>query len=542
MYTTSTARSTPDKPAIIFEPGGSVVTYGELDRRANQLAHVFRSTGLQTGDHVAIYLDNHPTFLEFCSAAERSGLYYTCVSAQAKVDELAYVVDNCDARLLVTSEARADVVRSAVEAGRIPHVERILLVDATASPAAPFESYAEAIASAPTTPIADEQSGTWMLYSSGTTGRPKGILRPLPAIRPDEPQPFLDLINSQIFQMGPDRVYLCASPTYHVAPLSQCSVALRAGATIVLMQRFDPILYLDCIERYRVTNAGPVPTMFVRLLKLPDEIRKRYDVSSLKRVVHQSAPCPVEVKRAMIEWWGPVLLDLYGASESQGLALITSEEWLEHPGSVGRTVYGVPHVLRDDGSECGVGEPGLIYFEGTPAFEYYKDPGHMADILDPSGTMTTAGDFGYLDADGYLYLTERRANVILRGGVNIYPREIEDVLIGHPKVFDVGVCGVPHEEYGEDLLALVQLMPDALPTEEVSAELVAYCNERLARQKCPKVIEFVSELPRLASGKLSRKLLRDAHRDNGQRDPLSSNRWAPLPNGPTSDAALTQVE
>jgi acyl-coenzyme A synthetase/AMP-(fatty) acid ligase len=362
--------------------------------------------------------------------------------------------------------------------------------------------------------------GAWMLYSSGTTGRPKGIVRPLPDSRPGDPQPFLDLINSEIFQLAADSVYLCASPIYHVAPLSQCALALRAGATIVLMRRFDALGYLECIERYRVTNAGPVPTMLVRLLKLPAEIRAGHDVSSLRRVVHQSAPCPVDVKRAAIEWWGPVLVDLYGASESQGLVAITSAQWLEHPGSVGTAVYGRMHVLRPDGSECAAGEVGLVYFEGTPTFEYYKDPGQLQGILDPSGTMTTAGDFGYVDADGFLYLTERSTNVIIRGGVNIYPREIEEALIGHGKVFDVGVFGVPDEEYGEQVMAVVQLAPGVPWTDETAAELIGFCRDRLAHHKCPVSIDFVDRLPRLETGKLSRARLREIHLR--QRDQIAS--------------------
>jgi fatty-acyl-CoA synthase len=286
------------------------------------------------------------------------------------------------------------------------------------------------------------------------------------------------------------------------------------------MRRFDALSYLGCIERYRVTNAGPVPTMLVRLLKLAAEVRASYDVSSLRRVVHQSAPCPVDVKRGMIEWWGPVLVDLYGASESQGLVAITSERWLERPGSVGTAVYGRMHVLRPDGRECAAGEVGLVYFEGTPTFEYYKDCGELEGVLDPSGTMTTAGDFGYVDADGYLYLTERSTNVIIRGGVNIYPREIEDVLIGHEKVFDVGVFGVPDKEYGEQVMAVAQLAPGVPATDSTAAELIGFCRGRLAHHKCPVSIDFVGQLPRLETGKLSRARLRDAHLR--QRDQIAS--------------------
>jgi acyl-coenzyme A synthetase/AMP-(fatty) acid ligase len=283
MYAASVARQYPDKPAIIAEPGGAVVTYAQFECRANRLAHLFRNAGLTSGDHVAVCLGNDPCFFEFCAAAERSGLYYTCISAQAKLDEFAYVLDNCDARLLLSSASHADMIGAALAADRIPRVERILLTGAESGLPAPFECYERATSTLPDEPILDEQMGAWMLYSSGTTGRPKGIVRPLPGTRPGDPQPFLELINTEIFQLTADAVYLCASPAYHVAPLSQCSLALRAGATIVLMRRFDALSYLGCIERYRVTNAGPVPTMLVRLLKLAAEVRASYDVSSLRR-------------------------------------------------------------------------------------------------------------------------------------------------------------------------------------------------------------------------------------------------------------------
>jgi acyl-CoA synthetase (AMP-forming)/AMP-acid ligase II len=510
VYTAAHARRDPDKPAIIMEPSGTVITYGEFDTRANRLAHLFRSLSLERGDHVAFFMENHVRYLELCAAADRCGLYYTCVNSYAALDELAYIVDNCDAQLVITSASRRGLVTEALEAGRLPQVQHFLSVD-EAAPPQPFLAYEDAVLPFPGTAVADEQRGAYMLYSSGTTGRPKGVWRPLSDLPVDQVAPFEKWLIEDVFQFRPDMTYLCASPVYHAAPLSQTGAALRVGATIVLLERFDAEYFLACIEKHRVTNLGPVPTMFVRLLKLPDDVRKRYDVSSLRCVVHQSAPCPPDVKQAMIDWWGPVLVDFYGASESHGFTVIDSPDWLAHRGSVGRAALGELHILDEAGLELPTGGIGTVYFKGVPSFKYYKDEEQTRSVLDPSGTMASVGDLGYVDVDGYLYLTERQANLILTGGVNVYPREVEDVLITHPAVYDLAVIGVPNEEYGEEVRAVVQVDPRSQGGPDLAAELIAYARSRLAHFKCPRAVDFVESLPRSATGKLLRRELRDMY-------------------------------
>jgi long-chain acyl-CoA synthetase len=372
-----------------------------------------------------------------------------------------------------------------------------------------YEPYEDRIAEQPPTPIEDESEGLDMLYSSGTTGRPKGIRLPLPEVPVGSPTPVLAL-SQALYGFGEDSVYLSPAPLYHSAPLRFTMAVHRLGATVVVMEHFDPLEFLRLIERHRVTHTQVVPTMFVRLLKLDPAERERYDLSSLKACVHAAAPCPVPIKEQMIEWWGPIIHEYYAGTEGNGFTAINSEDWLDHKGSVGRALVGEIHIVGEDGSERGPGEPGTIYFGGGAEFEYHNDPEKTASSRDDRG-WSTLGDVGYLDDDGYLYLTDRKAYMIISGGVNIYPQEAENVLTMHPKVADVAVIGVPNEEFGEEVKAIVQPMDmaDAGPTLE--RELIDFCRQHLAGLKCPRSVDFEEELPRAPTGKLYKRLLRDRY-------------------------------
>ncbi len=509
------ARANPEKTAYVMADTGHRVSYPELERTANQGAHLFRSLGLRRGDHIAILLENHPRFFQICWAAQRSGLYYTPISYRLQQAEVEYIVDNCGARVFITSPSRAPVVEPLI--GRMPAVEHRYMLDAPAperanAPALAgipgFESWEDALAGMPDTPIADQAEGQSMLYSSGTTGFPKGIKKPLP----EAPYGEMAVPNmlSVLYGADEDSVYLSPAPLYHAAPLGFTMGCLRNGVQVVVMEHFDAELALDYIERYRVTHSQWVPTMFVRMLKLPKDARARYDVSSLKCAIHAAAPCPIPVKEQMIDWWGPVLYEYYAGTEGNGFVQLDSEEWLAHKGSVGRPLNCELHICDDDGNELPPGEPGTIYFGGGGQFEYYKDPDKTAGSRHPNG-WTTLGDVGYLDEEGYLYLTDRKHFMIISGGVNIYPQEAENVLITHPAVMDVAVFGVPNDEFGEEVKAVVQprSMTDATP--ELALELIEYCRERLSHIKCPRSVDFREELPRHPTGKLYKRLLKDEY-------------------------------
>ncbi|HEX9259766.1 MAG TPA: AMP-binding protein, partial [Acidimicrobiales bacterium] len=454
MYARDHALAHPDKPAIIMEPSGDVITFAELEARANRLAHLFRSRGLKRGDHVAFLLENNPRYLELMSAAERTGLYYTCINSYLTAEEVAYIVDDCDARIFIASKARREAAVGA--AASTPKVELYLMVDADADDG-PFVPYLPAVAGFPDTNVDDEQLGLAMLYSSGTTGRPKGILRPMPEGHPNDPLPLMQFV-SNMFGFRAGMTYLSPAPIYHSAPQASLSATLRLGSTAVVMERFDPELYLQLVEKHRITNSQLVPTMFSRMLKLPDEVRLKYDVSSLECIVHAAAPCPVPVKEKMIEWWGPIITEYYGATEGNGFTFCNSEEWLAHRGTVGKTIGGILHILDDEGNECPLGTPGTVWFEGATNFTYYNDPSKTAEGRSHEGTWSTVGDVGYVDEDGYLYLTDRKTYMIISGGVNIYPQECENLLVTHPKVADAAVIGVPNEDLGEEVKAIVQPM------------------------------------------------------------------------------------
>ena len=511
MHPSTHAKTHPDKPAFIMAYSGETVTYGELEARSNQGAHLFRKLGLQTGDSVAFFIDNHPRYYELIWAAQRSGLRYTCLSSKLTTGEVEYIVGDCQAKVLVASVATAETALAV--APLIPGVALYMVGGAKG----PYQSLEDARAAMPTTPIADESAGRPMLYSSGTTGRPKGVKRIAPegtvdtAI--DQPNPLANL-GMALYGWNEDTVYLSPAPLYHAAPLGWSTAVQAMGGTVVMMEHFDAADALKFIEQYKITSAQWVPTHFVRMLKLPPEDRARYDMSSLKAVFHAAAPCPVPVKEQMIAWWGPIVHEYYAGTEGNGFCIINSAEWLEHKGSVGRGLMAQVKICDEDGNVLPPRSEGLVFFEGGGQFEYHGDEKKTAESRNKHG-WTTLGDVGWLDEEGYLYLTDRKSFMIISGGVNIYPQELENVLIGHPKVADAAVVGAPDEEMGEKVVAVIQPMDWADAGEELRAELMAYARAHLSHVKSPKVIDFMAELPRHATGKLYKRLIRDAYWGKG---------------------------
>ena len=512
MYPAPFATSHPDRAAFIMASSGETVSYAELDARSNRLAHLMRSLGLQRADHFAMFMENNSRFIECCCAGERSGLYYTCINSFLTADELAYIVNNCEAKLLITSAAKLSIVREALRG--CPNVIRCLVVSDTGDMAAPDDArivnFASAVSSFPATPIADEWLGTSMLYSSGTTGRPKGVQRPLPDNPPSQPLPLFDFL-SKLWRYREGMIYLSPAPMYHAAPQAAVALVIRHGGTAIIMEHFDPEAYLALVEKHRVTHSQLVPTMFSRMLKLPEATRQAHDLSSLETAIHAAAPCPVQVKEQMIAWWGPIVHEYYGATEGLGFTACDSAEWLAHRGSVGRVLLGDLHILDEQGQPCPQGQSGEIWFKTATPFVYFNDPERTAQTRSADGSMSTVGDVGYVDGDGFLYLTDRSSFMIISGGVNIYPQECENLLITHPKVADAAVFGVPNEDLGEEVKAVVQPMPAHVNDIGLADELIAFCAAHLSRQKCPRSIDFTAALPRLPTGKLYKKPLREKY-------------------------------
>jgi acyl-CoA synthetase (AMP-forming)/AMP-acid ligase II len=388
---------------------------------------------------------------------------------------------------------------------RMRRVEHFFLVDGAAEG---FESWDDATAGLSAAPIADQEEGAAMLYSSGTTGFPKGVKKALATTPYGEGQ--APNLLGMLYGADETSIYLSPAPLYHAAPLGFTMGCLRQGIPVVVMESFDAERALEAIERYRITHSQWVPTMFVRMLKLPAEVRARYDLSSLRCAIHAAAPCPVPVKEQMIEWWGPVLFEYYAGTEGNGFVQLDSTEWLAHRGSVGRPLNCELHICNDDGKELAVGESGTVWFGGGGTFEYHDDPAKTEASRHPNG-WSTLGDVGYLDDDGYLYLTDRKHFMIISGGVNIYPQEAENILITHDAVLDVAVFGVPNEEFGEEVKAVVQPVDMALATPELAIELVDWCRARLSHIKCPRSVDFRAELPRHPTGKLYKRLLKDEY-------------------------------
>ena len=501
------AATHPDRPAYIMATSGEVITYGQLDAAANRLASVFMDAGLQPGDHVAICMENHRRYLEVVWGCTYAGLIFTACSSRLTAGELSYIINDCGARAYITSLYKADQAAEVVTT--TPGVELRLMLDGVIPG---YDSYEATVDHASAEPRPDRVQGTDMLYSSGTTGKPKGVAQAWNPV-PLGTSPALVGLLGGLFGFTPDSVYLSPAPLYHAAPLRFCLAAHDIGGTVIVMDQFDPEQSLALIERYRITHSQWVPTMFVRMLKQPQEIRDRYDVSSLKVAIHAAAPCPIPVKRQMIEWWGPVLHEYYAGTEGNGFVYCNSEMWLAHPGTVGVAVTGTLHIVDDAGNDVPTGESGTVFFEGGGSFEYHNDPEKTASSRDPRG-WSTLGDVGHLDADKYLYLTDRKAYMIISGGVNIYPQEAENLLVTHSSVVDVAVFGVPNEEFGEEVKAVVQ--PVTMPTNADDAklleqQLIAFCRTELSPIKCPRSIDFREELPRHPTGKLYKRLLKDEY-------------------------------
>ena len=483
---------------------GTVVTYGQLNDESLRLARLLREGGLEREDHLAILVENHPSFLPICWAAQRSGLHYTPISTRLTPAEAAFIVADCGAKALVASSALADLAMEA--AG--PNVKVRLILDGDAKG---FDRYETALEEFPAEPLADEAEGADMLYSSGTTGRPKGVKRPHIGAPIGTPSPVV-LVAQGLFGFDAATVYLSTAPLYHAAPLGFSMAVQRLGGTVVVMEHFDAALALALIDRYEVTHSQWVPTMFMRLLRLPDEVRKAADLRSHRVAVHAAAPCPVPVKRSMIEWWGPILHEYYSGTEGNGFVYCNSSDWLAHEGTVGRSLLGGVRILGDDGSELEAGVDGTVYFDSGLPVEYHGDPEASARVRDPLGRgWTTLGDIGHVDNDGFLYLTDRKTFMIVSGGVNIYPQEIENVLLGHEQVADAAVFGVPNQEFGEEVKAIVQLIPETRASADLEQQLLDYCRTHLSPIKCPRSIEFRPELPRLPTGKLLKQKLRDEY-------------------------------
>ncbi|ROO24526.1 acyl-CoA synthetase [Salinisphaera orenii MK-B5] len=506
------AQRQPGKPAYTIADTGEHLTYAELDRRADAGARWMASAGLAAGDVIAVLMENGLRLLEIAWAAKRAGVYYTLISRHLQADEIAYILDNSEARWLLSSAALTPVAgeaRHRATARDIVHYG----VGVGASDA--VCDYDQAISACTHTPdLSSRPVGREMLYSSGTTGRPKGVCKPmLSSEYRGHLEPDIALWQ-RIFDVGADSVYLSTGPLYHAAPHAYCMRTVACGGHCVVMKRFDAEAALAAIETYRVTHSQWVPTMFVRLLDLPAATRRRYDLSSLRYAIHAAAPCPIHVKEQMLAWWGAVVWEYYAGSEGIGQTVIGPAEWRQRKGSVGRPTVGELHILDDDGRELPPGEIGTIYFANGPRFEYRNDPEKTASVYRDDG-MATLGDLGHVDEAGYLYISDRRADLIISGGVNIYPKEIEEVLHRHAQVGDCAVVGVPDPEYGEAVLACVLPCPGVAASEALASDLVAHCREALSHVKVPRRIEFLDASPRQENGKIPRRLLKARYRSAG---------------------------
>ncbi len=504
LYPIAPIEQNPGKPAYTIAETGETVTFAQLEARSNQAAHLFRKCGVKAGDHIVLLSENCRQFLEICFAADRAGIYYTAISTHASEDEAAYIARNCGASLWIVSERKSQVAAYLID--EVPDISHRFMIG---EPISGCKDWDDAVSAQITDRISDERQGLDMLYSSGTTGRPKGIKWQ----RSDEPpgqETMLVSLLGDLFSYNAQTRYLSPAPLYHAAPLRHSMTVIKLGGSVTVMQRFDAERALQLIEAERITHSQWVPTMFVRMLKLPEDGRLKYDCSSQAVALHAAAPCPVPVKEAILEWWGPILHEYYAGTENNGFCAITSEEWMAHKGSVGRALLGTMHICDEAGEPLEAGETGTVYFSDGHPFSYHNDPERTAAAYNSRG-WSTLGDIGYMDDDGYLYLVDRKSFVIISGGVNIYPQETEDRLVTHPKVLDAAVFGVPSEDFGEEVKAVVQLVDGQTESDELEEELIQYCRAKLSTLKCPKSVDVVDALPRHANGKLLKRHLRDQY-------------------------------
>ena len=497
------AQETPERVAYRLTPSGYQVTWSALELRTRKCAAAMVSAGLHPGDTIAVFLENHPRYFEILIAAHRVGLYYATISRHLKRDEVQYIVDDADVKALFCSPLTFGEVSCEALQGKGTlcitldgHLPGTLNYDEWIS------GYPDNVV-LPNTP-----EGADFCYSSGTTGVPKGIKRPL-----ETANKFFRVDASERNawkDFNRDSVYLSTAPFYHTAPVRWNMAIFKAGGTSIMMEKFDPSQALANIETFGVTHAQWVPTMFIRMLRLPEQDLNRYDLSSLRYAIHAAAPCPIEIKEAMINWWGPILYEYYSGTELVGRTSLNSHEWLEHKGSVGYPEFGNVHIVDEEGNELGPHQPGVIYFSGGSRFEYHKSPEKTQQAYNSKG-WATYGDIGYLDDDGYLYLTDRLSNTIISGGVNIYPQEAENCLSLHPAVADVAVIGVPNDEFGEEVKAVVQLLDPSSASAALKEALLAFCRSRISHVKCPKSIDFTTDMPRTETGKLLKRLVKQRY-------------------------------
>ena len=510
MHPITHAQTRPDHPAMIMAGSGETVTFGEMDAYANRFAQLLRARGLDRGDHFAVLMENNVHYLQVVWGSQRAGTMMVPISTRLTAPEIAYILKDAGAKFLLTSTHYAEAIAGIRnECPDLP----LLIVGGEGD-----EDYEAALAAQPSEPIADQAPGQYMLYSSGTTGRPKGV-KPAPP-EDDDILAINPLVGLAVMGAGMpadgSMVYLSPAPLYHAAPIGWCTTAQRLGGTVVVMEKFDPEHALETIEKYKVTDSQWVPTHFVRMLKLDPEVRTRYDLSSHQRALHAAAPCPVPIKREMIEWWGPIINEYYAGSEGIGMTLIKAEDWLTHPGSVGKAIHGTLHVCDAEGEELPAGQDGLLFFENDQIPTYHNDPEKTREAMHPKGWMTL-GDIGHLDADGFLYLTDRKSHMIISGGVNIYPQEIENLLVTHDKVMDAAVIGAPCPDFGEKVVAVVQPIDMADAGDALQAELRDFLAPSLSKIKMPKLFDFRAQLPREANGKLYKRELRDEYQQQAEQ-------------------------